>query len=52
MGATEDILCDTRLIERAGLRLSPVRRIALGLAQDKPEWQTVYRTGQIREIKP
>ncbi|MCQ4631211.1 ATP-binding cassette domain-containing protein [Shinella sp. CPCC 100929] len=52
VGATGEILCDTRLIERAGLRPPPVRHIALALAREKPEWRTVYRTGQIREIAP
>ncbi|WP_425645339.1 ABC transporter ATP-binding protein [Agrobacterium leguminum] len=52
VGGTGEILCDTGLIERAGLRPPPVRRIALALAQEKPEWHTVYRTGQIREIIP
>ncbi|MEE2878716.1 MAG: ABC transporter ATP-binding protein, partial [Pseudomonadota bacterium] len=52
LGGTGEILCDTELIERAGLRPPPVRRIALALAQEKPEWHAVYRTGQIREITP
>lgn len=52
VGATGEILCDTRLIERAGLRPPPLRRIALALAREKPERRTVYRTGQIREIAP
>ncbi|XAP78535.1 ABC transporter ATP-binding protein [Citromicrobium bathyomarinum] len=52
LGGTGEILCDTELIERASLRPPPVRRIALALAQEKPEWHAVYRTGQIREITP
>jgi energy-coupling factor transport system ATP-binding protein len=52
VGATGEILCDTGLIEQVGLRPPPVRRIALALAQEKPEWHTVYRAGQIRKITP
>lgn len=52
VGATGDILCDTMLIERAGLRPPPVRRIALAFARERPEWQAVYRSEQIRGITP
>lgn len=51
-GAAGEILCDTRLIECAGLRPPPVRRIALAFARDRPEWQAVYRSEQIRGITP
>lgn len=52
VGATGEVLCDARLIERAGLRPPQVRRTALALAEERPEWHSVYRTGQIREITP
>lgn len=50
VGTTSDILRDTKLIERAGLRLPPWRRIARDLARQHPEWEAVFRSDQIRRI--
>jgi energy-coupling factor transport system ATP-binding protein len=47
IGRPDDLLLDGRLIESAGLRLPPLRRIALSLGQKWPEWQSVCRLGQI-----
>ncbi|RMB82394.1 ABC transporter ATP-binding protein [Streptomyces shenzhenensis] len=49
-GPTADVLRDEALIERAGLRMPPVHRIARRLAQRRPEWSAVYRSEQIEAI--
>lgn len=51
VGRTAQVLCHDDVVERAGLRVPPVHRIARALAGgDRPGWAGVYRTGQIQAV--
>ncbi|MGA9918773.1 MAG: energy-coupling factor transporter ATPase [Paraburkholderia sp.] len=49
VGPTAEILCSATVVERAGLRLPPVHRLARKLAGKRPAWKAVYRIEQIGE---